>query len=124
LDKLSDNEEQMSSAEGEIAPTEVTSAPLDPSLASPPPANLDNPSGGLPVGFPDLEYHADSLGDEGSLYPSIPQQNEKAAIRRAFEQGEYPYKSKLRKAVYEKNKIALQTELDRAFEGSALGERD
>jgi len=94
-----------------MAPAEGTSLPVDVALVRPPQAYLDNPSGGLPVGAPDLKYQVESLGDEGSLHPPIPPEDEKAAIRRAFEQGEYPYKSKLRKAVYEKNKIALQTEL-------------
>ncbi|MEM7428065.1 MAG: polyphosphate kinase 2 [Pseudomonadota bacterium] len=34
-----------------------------------------------------------------------------AAIRRAFETGEYPYKKKLPRASYEKRKVALQVEL-------------
>jgi polyphosphate kinase 2 len=34
-----------------------------------------------------------------------------AAIRRAFETGEYPYKQKMRRTVYEKHKAELQVEL-------------
>lgn len=37
--------------------------------------------------------------------------NDPAAIRRAFETGEYPYKTKLKKAVYESRKADLQAEL-------------
>ena len=32
-------------------------------------------------------------------------------IRYAFESGEYPYQTKLKRAIYEKNKAALQVEL-------------
>ena len=34
-----------------------------------------------------------------------------AQIRHAFESGEYPYQTKLKRAIYEKNKAALQVEL-------------
>ncbi|MEQ8663061.1 MAG: polyphosphate kinase 2, partial [Gammaproteobacteria bacterium] len=36
------------------------------------------------------------------------------AIRRAFETGEYPYRSPMRRAAYEKQKAALQVELLKA----------
>lgn len=46
-----------------------------------------------------------------SEYASIADRRDPAAIRRAFETGEYPYKTKLKKAVYESRKADLQAEL-------------
>jgi len=39
------------------------------------------------------------------------QRHDPEAIRRAFETGDYPYKRKMRRGAYEKNKVALQVEL-------------
>lgn len=51
---------------------------------------------------PDGEASAPRLGDL---------RHDKDAIRRMFETGQYPYKKKVRRAVYEKHKAELQTEL-------------
>ena len=111
MDKLSDGEKPPLSNGGETARLDVTPTPEANTLTAASRSNSDDPSAGVGIGAPHSSPEVQALGDEGSLHPHISPDNEKAAIRRAFEQGEYPYKSKLRKAVYEKNKIALQTEL-------------
>ena len=51
------------------------------------------------------EAHSDAISDLAAM------RNDPAAIRRAFETGEYPYKNKIKRATYEKQKAELQVEL-------------
>jgi polyphosphate kinase 2 (PPK2 family) len=48
---------------------------------------------------------------EETLHSLAAMRHDPEAIARTFESGEYPYHSKLKRAVYEKNKAALQVEL-------------
>ena len=61
-----------------------------------------------------------NAGGANSRHPEQPEnaahrlsqmRHDPAAIRRAFETGEYPYRQKLRRTVYEKHKAELQVEL-------------
>jgi len=57
------------------------------------------------MGRPMAGVQHDAISDLAAL------RNDPAAIRRAFETGEYPYKSKIKRAAYEKQKAELQVEL-------------
>ncbi len=79
------------------------------SAATPPPAVK---TGGNSKGSPD-ENHETQSQQAGAEYRHqlSEMRQDPATIRRLFENGEYPYHTRMRRAVYEKHKAELQVEL-------------
>jgi polyphosphate kinase 2 len=76
----------------------------------------------VPVTGPAVASEDDAAGDAGSdarkagkavsaQHRLAGMRHDPEAVRHAFESGEYPYTSRMRRAVYEKKKAALQVEL-------------
>lgn len=85
-------------------------------------AGLPDPPAGAPLTGPATVVADDSSGHEssnsGNAEKAVSAQhrfaemrNNPDAVRHAFESGEYPYRTRMRRAVYEKKKAALQVEL-------------
>ncbi len=72
-----------------------------------------------PVQQPETQLDAEKAGHEasgGAIHQLGAMRRDPDAIRRLFETGEYPYKEKMRRRVYEKRKAELQVELLKAQE--------
>ncbi|MCP4385701.1 MAG: polyphosphate kinase 2 [Hyphomicrobiales bacterium] len=54
---------------------------------------------------------AETLKEISTAHRDAEQRHDPDAVRRAFETGEFPYKNKMRRAPYEKNKAEVQIEL-------------
>ena len=61
-----------------------------------------------------MNHEADQEACQGTLDQIAKMRSDADAVRHAFESGEYPYKSKMRKKPYEQHKAELQAELLKA----------
>ncbi len=92
------------------APTTTADNPEKPALAEAEKAGM-NANGTVVVGSSEI-----SIEDEPSEARLAEMRRNPEAIRKAFESGEYPYKTKITKKEYEKTKAELQVELLKAQE--------
>lgn len=60
---------------------------------------------------PNAETKGDADSADSAAHRLAQMRHDPAAIRHAFETGQYPYKQKIRRSVYEKHKAELQVEL-------------
>ena len=75
--------------------------------------DLENRAGAPPA-VPAGETEGSNSNPGAHLHELAEMRHDTDAIRHAFETGEYPYKSRMRRPVYEKQKAALQVELLKA----------
>ena len=99
---------------GESKAEEKTAAPAQPTPAPAvtPPDDKASPSNQKTTAAPEARpapLESPPTEDDATTLDHLRQDPE--AIRRAFETGEYPYKKKIRRADYEKQKAELQLEL-------------
>lgn len=98
-------------ASGGTTPPRSSTSPEDKMIALVGPETGDTSSRAI---SPTVATPAENPSDKSQVNPAhqlAELRHDKDAIRRIFETGEYPYKKKVARSVYEKHKAELQTEL-------------